>query len=97
MVNSLDDIRYSFDLGKIKPPDSFLPNLPLEERQVRLVWEQWKKFYNAKAQNIYDDLGSAKFMDLFGTNMVSDFLSMVNMPVTDIANPPSFYKYIKTE
>jgi hypothetical protein len=96
-ANSLDNIRYSFDVGKIKPPDSFHPNLPLEERQIRLVWEQWKKFYNAKAQDIYEDIGQAKFMDLFGTNMVSDFLSIVEMPVTDIANPPSFYKYIKTE
>jgi len=96
-VDELEHLRYSFDVGKISPQVTDYPNLPLAERQVRVVWDQWKIFYNDKAASLLDDLGEIKFMELFGVDNTSDFLDIVNTPISDIANAPDLYKYIKIE
>ncbi|NQZ78996.1 MAG: hypothetical protein HRT61_23195 [Ekhidna sp.] len=95
-IQSLDDLRYSFDIGKIKPLDNDYPDLPFEDRQARVVLDQWKEFFLTKASSLKNDLSDTKFMDLFGVDK-EDFIMLVNASTTDVDNLSPLYRFIKIE
>ena len=47
-ISDLSELRYYFDIGKIKPANSYFPNLPLAQRQMMIVKEQFQKFFKNK-------------------------------------------------
>jgi hypothetical protein len=95
-ITDLSQLRYSFDIGKIKPPNSYFPDLPLEQRQKMLVKEQFQKFFERKGKDLIKPIkeggiGVTKFMELFGVNNISDF----NDAISDLNSV--IYSFIKVE